>query len=350
MDTFNIGRSPVLTKEQKKQQKREKDRVAVKKNKRVCVTVPRRLWRILPCNIDVAFTIDTLKGKSYFEKMRSLEEFGSSSFKKSPLFPDFKQDEKLQTALYELKKKCKEKLAENQILRWKFKRFLTRMRLRKFKTINDTDYITMSPIEKSVQIYHFPTRSVYAFESVSILQDIHKKLLNHDGQIPHPIFPRNPYTNEYFNIAQLLSIQRQCKLLGNTSWILEAFCKAKLCIPSLLQVQRKALRIHALKSILYDYTNLEGTALLLDFIESQHDEHQANFNRPLYRWCLLRIPEEPKIQSWRSFCKEYYEDDILAEDDTERDNSFLRVARKTGILCAPPNDLLAKRNLHLHLK
>ena len=350
MNTFQIGRSPVLTKEQKRQQKKEKDKQEKRRNKKQFDFVPRSVWRILPCDIDVSFTIDTLKGKSYFEKMRSLEDFGSYSYKKCSLFPDFKQDEKIHDTIQVLKKKCKEKLTENQILRWKFKRFFTRMRVRKFKSINDTDFITMSPIEKSIQVYHFPTRSVYTFESISILQDIHKKLLNHDGQIPNPIFPRNPYTNQHFNIAQLLSIQRQCKDFGNASWILEAFCKSKLSIPSLLQVQRKALRIHALKSILYDATNFEGTALLLDFIESQHDEHQANFNRPLYRWCLVRIPEEPKIQTWRSLCKEYYEQDILAEDDTERDNCFLRVARKTGTLCAPPNDLIAKRNLHLHLK
>ena len=130
---------------------------------------------------------------------------------------------------------------------------------------------------------------------------------------------------------------------------MEAFTKSKLSIDSFCQVQRKALRIHALKSILYNHSEYEGIHLLMNFIESQHDEHQAHFNKPLYRWFLTKYPEEQKIHSWRSFCKEYYEEEILAEDDAERDNCFLRIASKTGSLCAPPHDLLTKRNLIIQI-
>ena len=351
--SFHPGAQPKLTKQEKRkrdlERRREKERQLRRSQPRPHF-IPNPLWRILPCEFQIAFMIDTLRGNTYFEKLESLEEYGSILLKKSSLLPDFKVNSDFTDKIQTLKMEAKAKMAENQTFRWKFKRFLSRWRISRFKQINENDYITMAPIEKQIVLYDFSTRSKYLFESTSILQDIHKKLLHHYGPIPTPLFPRNPYTNEHFTMAQLLSIQQQCKRVGNASWILEAFCKSKLSIPCFLQVQRKSLRLHAMKSILYDYTDYEGNALFINFIESQHEEHNAQFNKALYRWCLLKIPEDPKIQKWRSFCKEYYEEDILAEDETQREDCFLRIARKTGELCAPPHDLLAKRNLLVHRK
>jgi hypothetical protein len=351
--TFHPGIARRLTKEERRkrdlQRKKEKEREE-RRNQPRRAFVPKPLWRILPCDFQLSFFIDTLHGNTFFEKMNSIEEFGDLFQKKSPLFPKYKPNPALLQSIQLLKKEGKAKLAENQILRWKFKRFVSNWRLRHFKVINENDCITLSPIERPVRLYNFPTRSIYTFESASILQDIHKKLLHHCGQIPNPLFPRNPFTNETFTLPQLLSIYQQCKRFGHSSWILEAFCKSNLSIPTLLMVQRKALRLHALKSILYDFSDYEGNALLLNFIESQHEEHTAIFNKGLYRWCLLKLPEEPKIQTWRGLCKKYYEEDILAEDDMERDECYIRISRKTGHLCAPPHDLLAKRNLLLHSK
>lgn len=350
---FHPGRVQRLTKEEKRKRDLQKRRDVERERRRKEYKRPfehKPRWRILPCDFQTSFFIDTLAGSSFFEKMASLEEFGSSLQTKSPLFPEYKPKADILQSISKLKTAAKGKMAENQILRWKFKRFVTKWRRNHFKTINDTDYITLAPIEKPITINHYPTRSIYVFESSSILQDIHRKLLNHCGQIPNPLFPRNPYTNEHLTLAQLLSVYQQCRAFGKTSWSLEAFCKSKLSIPTFLQVQRKALRLHALKSILYDDTDYEGVVLLLNFIESQHEEHTANFNKSIYRWSLLQIPEDPKIQKWRSLCKEYYEDDILAEDDSARDDCFFRIVQKTGVLCAPPHDLLAKRNLLAHRK
>ncbi len=350
---FHPGVVIRLTKEQKRkrdlQRKKDKEREH-RRNQSRQPFVPRPVWRILPCDFEMSFFIDTLHGNSFFEKMNSIEDFGSLYQKKSALFPDYRPNPELIQSIQRLKREAKAKLAENQILRWKFKRFLSKWRLRHFKVINETDCITLSPIGNPVRVYHFPTRSLYTFESSSILQDIHKKLLHHCGQIPNPLYPRNPFTNEQFTLAQLLSIHQQCRSFGHSSWIFEAFHKSKLSIPTLLMIQRKALRLHAFKTILYDVSDYEGVALLLNFIESQHEEHNAIFNKALYRWCLVKLPEEPKIQMWRAFCKQYYEEDILAEDDTERDECFIRISRKTGHLCAPPHDLLAKRNLLAHKK
>lgn len=345
--TFHIGRAKPMTKEEKRKRKAHQK----KPQKRSLTSFsPRPQWRILPCKFQYSFMIDTLSGNSYFEKMRALEEYGTC-YKKSTssLFKDFKMNPAFLESIEEMKKECKKLCAENQILRWKFKRFVTQWRLRHFKQINDNDFNHLGTIQSPITVYIFPTRSKYTFEASSILQDIHKKLLDHDGQIPTPLFPRNPYTNQNFNLSQLLSIQEQCKQVGKAVWTLESFSKSNLNIDKFMLVHRKPLRIHALKSILYNFDDYEGIYLLLNFIESQHDEHQAHFNRPLYRWFVQKYPEEHKIQQWRRLCKEYYEEEILAEDDTERDNCFLRIVQKTGHLCAPPHDLVYKRNSVLQI-
>jgi hypothetical protein len=351
--SFHPGYMPRRTKEEKRRYEREKKRQKLQKEMRknkpqFFIRCP--VWRILPCQADHAFLIDTLSGKTYFEKMKSLEDYGSFLTTKSTLFPNFKPNQELKETIFQMKKACKSLMAENQILRWKFKRFITKWRMKRFKQINDTDFITLSEIQKTVKIYNYPTRCIYTFEASSILQDIHKKLLNHDGQIPHPLFPRNPYTNEQFTISQLLSVQTQCKKYEQAVWTLESFYKSKMKIDTFSQIHRKALRLHALKSILFHVKDFEGIYLLLNFIESQHDEHEAQFNKPLYRWCLSTIPDDSKIQSWRYLCKEYYEEEILAEDDVQRELCFARIARKTGYLCAPPYDLIAKKKLFSRIK
>lgn len=309
-----------------------------------------QVWRILPCEMKYSFAIDSLKGTTFIEKMAALKDYGSFLNAKSDLFPNFEPNKELQKTIFEMRDKCIQLCKQNQTLRWIFKRFVTNWRIMHFKQINDTDFISLGPIVKKVSLPNFSQRVIYAFEANSILQDIHRKLLQSSAQIPTPVYPRNPYTNERLSIHQILGIHSQCKAHGVSVWTLETFLKANVRIDLFLQFQRKPLRMNAIKTILYNYSDWDGIDLVLNFIESHHEEHQAIFNKHIYNWCLQKIPEEPKIQAWRTLCRDYYLEDILAEDEIERDSCFYKYSLKTGSLCAPPHDLLAKRSLYLQAK
>ena len=350
---FHIGQAPRLSYEQKRKLEKEKQKQAQKKNqkRRPSSFVKREQWRLLPCDIQSAFLIDQLPGVTFLQKMLSLKEYGRNFQEaKSELFPLYTASPTLLKSICELKKKVKPLLLENQKLRWRFKRFLSVWRLKRFHVINDTDFITLSPIATPIKIANFALRSIYLFEPASILNHMHKQLLHHDGSIPEPISPRNPYTNAPFSLCELVTLRNACKQFGLSSWTLEGFAKSKYDIDIFLQYQRKPLRMNAMKTILYNFSHYEGKELLLNFIESQHEEHQAVFRKQLYRWFLLHMPEEVKVCKWRSICLEYYEQDILAEDDIGRETAFLRIKPKTGTLCSPPHDLEAKRSLFLRCK
>ena len=238
----------------------------------------------------------------------------------------------------------------NQLLRWVFKRFLNRWRTKRFKKINEVDCITLNPIQKPITIVNFPTRVIYTFESDAILEHIHKKLLHHDGQIPEPLLPQNPFTNEKFSAFQLIEIHNQAKKYGRIHWSYALFSKSQFSVDTFLKYHRKTLRIHALKSILFHQNDWDGIDLLLNFIESQHYHHGAEFNKEIYRWFLYRWADEAKITRWRDLCFEFYREEILADDDGTREGCFFAITAKTGSLCAPPSDLLAKRAIFLGLK
>jgi len=355
--SFHPGLQPKLTKEQKRKKadERRKQKEKRVRNKRVESKESFqsfRSWVLLPCPRDYKFMMDILSGKSYSEKMRSLQTFGSycSLKSKSDFFPNYKPDPNFIKDLKERKKKCAAYMKENQRLRWIFKAFVTQWRIKRFRSINDSDFITLTPIENPIRVILFSSKCQYIFNAQSLLHHIHKRLLHNDGQIPDPLPPSNPYTNESFTLSQMLGIQEGLKAQGKSTWAFEAFGNSQFQIERFLTIYRKPLRLHAMKTVLYDYSDWEGKAILLNFIDTHHEEHAAVFQKHLYSFFLKELPEEVKIQQWRSLCHEYYEQEILAEDEEERLNAFFRIKPKTGPLCAPPHDLFAKRSFFLRSK
>ena len=336
MDTFHMG----ISSEKKKRKRYKKDDGVVQ---------PIPPWRIIPCSEEELLVIDTLKGGSYPTKMQSLEEYGKEWLEPSnELFAEHTFLLTFAESIKEIKERCKTLLMQNQTLRWKFKRFVSRWRIHRFRELNETDFITMNPfVEGAIRIYSFSLRVISLFEASSLLTHIHRQLLHHSGSIPEPISPRNPYTNTNFTLAELISIRKQCKEKGESVWTFEAFAKNQYNIIQFLNYNRKSLRIHAMKSILYNFADYDGIDILLNFIESQHEEHQANYHKNIYLWCLLKIPDAQRIQEWRSLCHQYYECEILAEDEISKENAFYIALIKSEALCSHPYELIAKRKQFL---
>jgi hypothetical protein len=348
MERFSFGREPTLSKKEREKQRKRKRTSSI-----VIQTVVKKrpCWRILPCKSPICFTIDLLKGTTFFAKMKEIDELGLPFLaRNSKLSPNHKISQVLLERLTALKSECKKILVKNQKLRWKFKHFVSLWRLKRMKKVNDTDFVTMSNIEKPVSIAIFSTNSIYTFEAFSILREIHKKLLHHDGQIPSPMFPRNPYTNETFTFLQMIQLHKQCKEKGQSIWSLELFAKYNYNINLFLQHERKVLRINAIKSLLANLSDWQGHDLLLNFIESQHEEHEIPFQKLVYGWSIHHIPDEERIRKWKLLCSEYYINDILAEDQSDKDLSYFIVVDRSAGLCSYPSELFAKRTLFLQMK
>lgn len=343
---FHIGIANTHSKRKKKEKQKPK-------KGRLPKAEPSYRWRIIPCSSTQAITIDTLPGNSYITKKQGIKEFGHIYLnppKSTFVFPTFESSKKMSTLLRELRDSCAPLIEENQRLRWIFKRFLNKWRFQNAKRVNDIDFCTLEAFKIPVFLMNFPKKTLHTFEADSILSDIHKKLLQHSGQIPTPIAPRNPYTNEPFTQSQLIHLFSQLKEKGRTRWTLELFRKYKFNMEQFILYERKNLRIHALKSMLSSLKEWDGLDLMVDFIETHHLEHNASFSKNLYIWSIMNIEDDPRISEWIRLCREYHMRDILTDDPEEKEILFAEIRGRTGSLCSPPHDLMAKRGLFLKMK
>lgn len=303
-------------------------------------------WRILPnhaCpSIRSIFMVDTLEGNTYLKKITSLGKYlkpqPQCSFLKGYRAPFSTMCIDI-CAMFEESRVLIEK---NQKVRMIMKQFLMKWRLKRHTVINDTDVVTMNPIQKPVYLHSFPGKCVYVFEADSVMKDIHKKLLHNDGEFPDPIFPKNMFTNETLTMGQLLSLIQQCKTYGKTTWTIESFLELGLNISKFLTFNRKQLRMAALKNVMQNPKSLEFFDMMYDFIVSQHEANEKKADVELYSWAIRRIPEDPTMVQWRTICKEWYESDILLDDPHDKNYNFIRVMTETAPLCDKPRDLIRK--------
>ncbi len=351
---FSIGSVPKETKAQKRErQRKEKERKRLEQLRKKRKSMPfrsvakRSNWCILPSHRleGLDFWIVTLKGESFLEKRRSLLESIAKMEKPVDTTTGFdpKQSEAIRNEYLFKAQKVMSYLHENQKLRWIFKRFLTRWRVNSFTLVNDTDPITLEPLKQSVFLHEFGQRKTYQFEAESLAKHLHKQLIKSDGQIPTPTSPRNPLTNELFRLHQLMSLFRQCKALGHSTWVLEAFVSSRYDMTSFVAIHSKPLRLSALKTSMADENSWDFVDTMSDFIRSQHILHGKVYSKGLYDWAITHALREERMEKWKKLCIKWYETDILV-DDTDTKEMFLGVVEtKTKALCDPPIELVVLR-------
>lgn len=346
---FALGYAKQESKHRKKERLR-KERLRNRK-KKLCVgpflsfqKAPK--WRILPdwkCE-GMQFWIDTLPGMYMWDKIEKLrDDIYRIQNQKAELiaFPfthaQFQQEYRVKTT------KVIALLHYNQDLRWRFKRFFTSLRIKRFRKLNDKDPITLDPIKQPIVLHSFPQRITYVFEAQSFTRHIHKQLLSNDGQIPTPIQPRNPFTNNELTTAQLLAVINQSIRYGYTSWAFQAFRMCCFHLETFSILHSKPLRLNAFRTTMAKKEDYDAIDTLYDFIKTQHVEHGLTFHPSLYKWALHNVPNETRIQDWRKLCIQWYETEILTDDPDVKADIFYKIARRTIPLCDSPTDLKQKR-------
>lgn len=349
---FAIGTLRPETKSQRKERlKKEKERKRRdERRSRPRDSIPLKsyeAWCLIPG--PSSFCMEMLPGSSYFSKLVSLQKVKTSLTAPfdCPFWPSQERDKEIQSQLLRFYKTVEEDLFRNQQIRWTLKKLITPWRLRHMKQANDVDPITLNPVQHPIVIYLFSKRLRYQFEAQPFALHIHKKLLHNDGQIPNPVFPKNPLTNERFSVEQFASLHSQCKQYGYTFWTLEAFQAAKYCLVTFTNHQQKLLRLHAIRATLNDPKEYECIDTVYDFIQSSHTTHSAIFLAHAYKWAVYYGMDHPVMQSWRMQCLKWYETDILTDDADLKSAEFRRIEQLTLPLCEPPTELLEARKKFL---
>jgi hypothetical protein len=352
---FSMGCVRQETKSQKKErlrkekERKHKEEMRKRRNEKSSMPIPKRpTWCILPSHRleGLDFWIHTLKGTSFFEKRTSLLESIQKMKTPPPPTPGFHSrfGDMLRNEYLVKAQKVMSCLHENQDLRWKFKRFLTKWRVQHCSSVNDADPITMEPILQAVLVYEFPQQKFYQFESKSIAKHIHQQLSQNDGQLPTAVIPRNPLTNQPFRLEQLMGLLRQCKAYGHSSWVLEAFTSARYDMMSFVAIHYKPLRLHALKTSMSDEGGWDFIDTMRDFIKSQHALHGKTYSKVTYEWAITHALRERRMESWKKLCLKWYETDIIIDDEPTKDKFLGIIEAKTKLLCTPPIELVELKN------
>ena len=356
--SFSLGSPRQETKQQKKERlRKERDRKRKEQDRkerkqRGFVYIPKKpSWLLLPSHLCEGFDfwIQTLEGNSYLSKRADI--IGQIDKAMAPVapvlgFPDGIGKATTQDFITKANKVIS-LLHLNQAFRWKFKNFLNKVRYARFVRVNTTDPITLEEFKQPICFPSFFQKKVYTFEAESFMKHCHKKLLNHDGQIPLPQNPKNPLTNEEFTVTQLMGLFRQCREACQTSWAIEAYISCQYDLLTFQAVHSKPLKLQAIRSTLANISSWESIDILYDFIKSEHSYHKKPFTPTTYRWAIERLPTHKKIEAWRKLCLKWYETEILIDDYDAREEFFKTISEKTEHLCGLHEDIHILRKHYL---
>jgi hypothetical protein len=348
--SFAPGKPPPETKHQKKErlrkkqeQKRRETNRRLRQTQEVSSSLLKPSWCILPHHLlhGYEFWIHILKGDTFFTKRQSLlEEIHRMETPSAPVEGfDASRGTTFRNEYLVKAQTVMSFLYQNQMLRWMFKRFITQVRIRRFPPLNEKDPITLDSITEPIQFPSFPQRKYYVFEAKPFAKHLHNKLVHHDGQIPTPLFLKNPFTNEQFTVPQVMSLIEQARRYGHTSWAIESFIASRYNVARFTILHSKLLRLHAFRTTLSKVDDWDSKDTLFEFIKMHHEIHEEPFYNPRYRWAITHAPHAPRIVAWRKLCLKWYETDILIEDPGTKVKFFTEVETRTLPLCDIPNDL-----------
>lgn len=210
-------------------------------------------------------------------------------------------------------------------VRWQFKRLLMLWRLHKLNSKAEPviDLVTLQEVVKPVYIYEKGRR--YAFEAKTLSQSISSSLLYQSGSFPHPLEPKNIYTNKLFTYSQLVSIYNQLQAYGFMSWAFGLYRESDFRIQRFVSLNFRILTLKAIKYQLDKTDSEDSIEMVINFIETISDIigfELTDRKRDVFTAALEVIPEHPIVAGLRCLTYADLENDIL----TNSTSPFIAVA------------------------
>lgn len=234
---------------------------------------------------------------------------------------------------------------KNQQIRNAFGVLARRWIRSKLSVKNTEDLVTGEAPLASVSLTDWRSRSIYIFEAKTILRDMLSRLLMSYAQFfPDPKVPRNPYTNSELSEGQFYSVLKQLKNLGETHWALEALYSSKYNLKEFENDMYTKLKRNIHNSIFSNPTSEVAKDVLLGFIDDQHSEHDATYEKDIYGWAVEDIPHHFRLHEWRIQCAKFYALRHFPGEALENAKEKDRILAATKRLCVYPRPLVEKYN------
>lgn len=195
-------------------------------------------------------------------------------------------------------------------LRWIFRRFLQRWRIRRAdrKYVPTVDPITLVESEQPIDVYDATTK--YVFEAKTLSQHMESMLLYHEGGFALPKIPRNPWTNLEFTYVQLLSIYVQLHFYGHVKWALHTLRQFNFNKKIWHLYHESMITVKAIKNSIQRLDTVDGRELLEDFILSKLEDTGYQISSRLataYHQAILRAPTHWYLERCKQIAIFHYE-------------------------------------------
>jgi hypothetical protein len=204
---------------------------------------------------------------------------------------------------------------KEHLLRNKFNTLLRKWRERRYhnRKLNTEDPSTLCEPEVPIEVYDAKSRGKYIFEASALKRQVDSQLGNNKWMFPEPAVPRNPLTNMEFNLGQLLSLHKQLKANGETSWMLEGFAAANYSITDFFVVHKTALKLHALEDLVRNPADEDLCELVEEFVDDEYHQHRFKTRAKLTTiwWALNKKYSDPYIRQWHYLYRDYMKKLIL---------------------------------------
>ena len=170
---------------------------------------------------------------------------------------------------------------------------------------NVEDPVTMEIPRKSVFILDIKKRMTFVYDANSLRRVIESRLLFSDYMFPEPQEPVNPLTNEVLTYGQLMSVIRQCRKHGESSWALDELQRYGSVIKFNIYNQQK-LNLEAIH-VFFKKSRYVIRETVLDFFRMESEDSDL----PLHAYTRFvkrydSEPDHPLIQKWINNTRDYY--------------------------------------------
>lgn len=171
---------------------------------------------------------------------------------------------------------------------------------------NVEDPVTLEIPKKPVYVIDIKRRLSFVYDARSLRKAIENRLLFSDYMFAEPLEPVNLLTNESLTYGQILSIVRQCRAHGESSWVLDELKIHGTDLKEFAIYNKQRLNIEAV-NVFFKKSTYVIRETVVDYFVQEADF--ADLPRYKITGFIRRYDTDPTnglVQRWIRNTKEYY--------------------------------------------
>jgi len=203
----------------------------------------------------------------------------------------------------------KKELAKIQTARWFLRKFVLRWLFKRLVSCTTDDIVTLEPIKKPIYIVDWKSRHIYSFEEKTLHSSITQSLLHGQGRFACPLHPKNPLTNLFLSLGQLISVWNGfAHGTFPLSSAITHYRTVRFNHDRFIDEYGQVLSIYAMKRCILNPLDMDGADCLFDFIEDVYEYNSIHFHSLLRTRIYNAVYSQkdyPFLRQFRHKCIEY---------------------------------------------